>query len=57
MLDDDEWVAIGALQDDSDYYRRFEELFDLDIAPRCTITRSVRGPNGQGRGRTTISSS
>ena len=33
-MDDDDWVALGALQDDSDYYRRFEELFDLDISPR-----------------------
>jgi hypothetical protein len=33
-MDDADWVALGALQDDSDYYRRFEELFDLDIAPR-----------------------
>jgi len=33
-IDDDDWVALGALQDDSDYYRRFAELFDLDITPR-----------------------
>jgi hypothetical protein len=33
-MDDDDWVALGALQDDSDYYHRFEELFDLDISPR-----------------------
>jgi NAD(P)-dependent dehydrogenase (short-subunit alcohol dehydrogenase family) len=34
VMDDDDRVALGALQDDSDYYHRFEELFDLDIAPR-----------------------
>lgn len=33
-MDDDDWVALGGLQDDNDYYRRFEELFDLDISPR-----------------------
>jgi NAD(P)-dependent dehydrogenase (short-subunit alcohol dehydrogenase family) len=33
VMDDADWVALGALQDDTDYYRRFEELFDLDIAP------------------------
>ena len=34
VMDDDDWVAIGELQDDSDYYLRFKELFDLDISPR-----------------------
>jgi NAD(P)-dependent dehydrogenase (short-subunit alcohol dehydrogenase family) len=33
-MDDADWVALGALEDDGDYYRRFQELFDLDIAPR-----------------------
>ena len=33
-MDDEDWVALGARQDDDDYYRRFEELFDLDISPR-----------------------
>jgi NAD(P)-dependent dehydrogenase (short-subunit alcohol dehydrogenase family) len=34
LIDDHDWVALGALQHDSDYYHRFEELFDLDISPR-----------------------
>jgi NAD(P)-dependent dehydrogenase (short-subunit alcohol dehydrogenase family) len=34
VMDDADWVALGALQDDADYYHRFEELFDLDISPR-----------------------
>jgi NAD(P)-dependent dehydrogenase (short-subunit alcohol dehydrogenase family) len=33
-ISDEDWVALGALTDDADYYRRFEELFGLDIAPR-----------------------
>jgi len=33
-MTDADWVALGALADDADYYRRFHELFDLDIAPR-----------------------
>jgi NAD(P)-dependent dehydrogenase (short-subunit alcohol dehydrogenase family) len=32
-MDDRDWVALGALTDDADYYRRFQELFGLDIAP------------------------
>jgi NAD(P)-dependent dehydrogenase (short-subunit alcohol dehydrogenase family) len=30
---DSEWVALGSITDDADYYRRFRELFGLDIAP------------------------
>jgi len=30
---DDEWVALGALEDDTDYYREFERLFGVRIAP------------------------
>jgi NAD(P)-dependent dehydrogenase (short-subunit alcohol dehydrogenase family) len=33
LMDDHDWVALGALQDDSDYYDRFKELFELDISP------------------------
>ena len=33
LMDDHDWVALGALQDDSDYYHRFKELFELDISP------------------------
>ena len=32
-MDDRDWVGLGALDDDADYYRRFHELFGLDIAP------------------------
>ena len=32
-MDDRDWVGLGALDDDADYYRRFRELFGLDIAP------------------------
>lgn len=32
-MGDAEWVALGAIRDDADYYRRFRELFGLDIAP------------------------
>ena len=32
-MDDRDWVALGAIEDDAEYYRRFQELFDLDIAP------------------------
>jgi NAD(P)-dependent dehydrogenase (short-subunit alcohol dehydrogenase family) len=30
---DSDWVALGAITDDAEYYRRFNELFGLDIAP------------------------
>ena len=33
-MDDRDWVALGGLADDAEYYRRFHELFGLDIAPR-----------------------
>ena len=33
-MDDRDWVALGAIEDDDEYYRRFEELFGLAIAPR-----------------------
>ncbi|CAN5845246.1 oxidoreductase [soil metagenome] len=32
-LDDRDWVALGAIDDDDEYYRRFEQLFGLRIAP------------------------
>ena len=32
-LDDRDWVALGAIGDDDEYYRRFEQLFGLRIAP------------------------
>jgi NAD(P)-dependent dehydrogenase (short-subunit alcohol dehydrogenase family) len=30
---DSDWVALGAIPDDAEYYRRFADLFGLDIAP------------------------
>jgi len=33
-VSDADWVALGAIEDDAEYYRRFGELFDLDISPR-----------------------
>ena len=33
-MSDADWIALGALEDDAEYYRRFHELFSLDIAPR-----------------------
>jgi NAD(P)-dependent dehydrogenase (short-subunit alcohol dehydrogenase family) len=30
---DSDWVALGAISDDADYYRMFADLFGLDIAP------------------------
>jgi NAD(P)-dependent dehydrogenase (short-subunit alcohol dehydrogenase family) len=32
-ITDEEWVALGAVEDDGAYYARFHELFGLDIAP------------------------
>jgi NAD(P)-dependent dehydrogenase (short-subunit alcohol dehydrogenase family) len=32
-IDDAEWVALGAVADDDAYYRRFGEIFGVDIAP------------------------
>lgn len=30
-IDDDDWVAMGAIEDDADYYRRFLDMFGLDL--------------------------
>ena len=32
-MSDDDWVGLGAIEDDAEYYRRFGELFGLDISP------------------------
>jgi NAD(P)-dependent dehydrogenase (short-subunit alcohol dehydrogenase family) len=32
-MTDEEWVAMGATNDDNEYYRRFEEAFGLSIGP------------------------
>ena len=32
-IDDREWVGLGAIPDDDDYYAKFEDLFGLRIAP------------------------
>ena len=32
-MSDADWVALGAITDDAEYYRRFEQLFGLPIAP------------------------
>jgi len=32
-LADEDWVALGALADDADYYDRFEDHFGLDLRP------------------------
>jgi NAD(P)-dependent dehydrogenase (short-subunit alcohol dehydrogenase family) len=33
-MSDPDWVALGAIEDDADYYERFAELFGLDIRPQ-----------------------
>lgn len=33
-MTDEDWVALGAYEDDAAYYARFRELFDLDISPK-----------------------
>lgn len=30
-IDDDAWVGLGAIDDDEEYARRFQDLFGLDI--------------------------
>lgn len=32
-MSDGDWVELGGIADDDEYYRRFGELFDLDISP------------------------
>lgn len=32
-MSDADWLALGAVRDDDEYYARFQELFDLDIRP------------------------
>jgi NAD(P)-dependent dehydrogenase (short-subunit alcohol dehydrogenase family) len=34
QMSDEDWVALGAHQDDADYYADFERYFGVDIAPR-----------------------
>jgi NAD(P)-dependent dehydrogenase (short-subunit alcohol dehydrogenase family) len=33
VMTDEEWVAMGATDDDEEYYRRFKDAFGLSIAP------------------------
>jgi NAD(P)-dependent dehydrogenase (short-subunit alcohol dehydrogenase family) len=33
-VSDEDWVALGAIDDDAEYEARFEEIFGLDIRPR-----------------------
>ena len=32
-MSDEDWVALGALEDDVEYVDRFNELFGLDLSP------------------------
>jgi hypothetical protein len=32
-MTDADWVALGAIEDDAEYYARFKEHFGIDIAP------------------------
>ena len=32
-MSDADWVGLGTIEDDDTYFRRFQELFALDIAP------------------------
>ena len=32
-MSDADWIGLGAIEDDAEYYRRFAEIFGLDIAP------------------------
>lgn len=33
-MSDADWVGLGAIEDDNEYYARFEELLGVDISPR-----------------------
>jgi len=33
-MSDEDWIALGSTDDDSEYYQRFKDAFDLDISPR-----------------------
>jgi NAD(P)-dependent dehydrogenase (short-subunit alcohol dehydrogenase family) len=33
-ISDDDWVGLGAIQDDQAYFERFSELFGLDVSPK-----------------------
>ena len=33
-ISDADWVALGAIEDDAEYYRRFKGFFGVDIAPK-----------------------
>ena len=30
-IDDADWIALGAIEDDAEYYERFDDMFGLDI--------------------------
>jgi NAD(P)-dependent dehydrogenase (short-subunit alcohol dehydrogenase family) len=30
-IDDSDWIALGAIEDDEEYYRRFHDMFGLDL--------------------------
>lgn len=32
-VSDEDWVALGAIEDDAEYFARFTKLFDLDVTP------------------------
>jgi hypothetical protein len=33
-MSDADWIHLGGIEDDMEYYARFRELFDVDISPR-----------------------
>jgi hypothetical protein len=33
-MSDADWVELGAIESDDEYYARFQEHFGVDIAPR-----------------------
>ena len=38
-IDDSDWIAMGAIEEDDEYYRAFHEVFGLDLRPRSPSTQ------------------
>ena len=34
MITDEQWVALGAIADDDEYFRAFDATFGVDITPK-----------------------
>lgn len=47
-ITDEQWVALGAIEDDDEYYQVFSDTFGLDISVKSSSNAAarVRSPDG-----------